>query len=227
MSSPTPINDSFALPFGVGRDATKCYGFSLTAEQIKSIVDLAMSAPDFLKTAADFWANLLSGGKTADEFLKSFLESVKISACPTFQVTGSCKAYDSIKIEWYDPEVSQSSVPGISIDAKPRALDPVDGKCTCWAGESTPSGKCRCRVFIIKWWVGLSIKGIVRSFLAQIDHITVCSPCCCQNDAGESREEPLPHGKREDGTYKSPAIAGEKNKAPSGSSKSPEGSGAK
>jgi hypothetical protein len=209
VPSPTPIPDSFALPFG--KDATRSYDFSLTPEQIEEIVKFAMAAPDFLKVAADFWVEMLKD-KTAADVLRDVLKAIKISSCPTFQITGSCKAYDSIKIEWYDPEVTQSAMPALTFDAKPRALDAIDGKCTCWVGEATPSGKCRSRVFLIKWWVTVSIKGIVSSFLAQINHITVCSPCCCQNDTGEIREEAL-SSRREDGTFKSPEITQGTSKA--------------
>jgi hypothetical protein len=176
--SPTviPKNDAFTLPFG--GDETKEYSFVLTDEQVTKIVDLAMDAPDFLKVAADFWSKLL-GSKDVKTFLTDFLKGIKVSSNPTFQLTGSCKDFSNIKIEWFDPEVPEASVPGVTIEAKPRALDAIERKCKCKKEEEKPGGNCKCRVFTIKWWVKISMKGIVISFLAQLDHITVCSPCCC------------------------------------------------
>lgn len=178
-STITPKQDGFGLDFGGDGDKERQYDFTLTPEQIQKFVDIALAAPDFLKIAGDFWSDFL-GGKKLDVFLKDLLKKVKVSSHPTFQITADCETFDDIEIKWFNPDVSQTSVPGLTIDAKPQPLDIVTEKCACPGDPAgKKSGRRKTRVFIIKWWVTISIKGIVLPFLGQIDRIKVTGPCCC------------------------------------------------
>ena len=173
----TPIQHQLSLNFGA--DSVEEYPFSLTDAQIKRIVEMALQAPDFLKIAADFWSNLL-GGKSVEDFLKDFLAKLKVSCCPIFQVTGDCASFDDIDIDWTDPDISPASVPGVTVEAKPNALKMIVEKCACKGDDpKNPQGRRKVRVFYIKWWVTISIKGVTIPFQAQVDRIRVEAPCCC------------------------------------------------